>query len=450
MTAKDVGRNDPCPCGSGKKYKYCCLRRDQRRRRRRVSTSAPDRSSEPAGLLHQIRQLKQQLTQGLPHDESRELEKQIDRMEEAAAYAAMEDAIDAATQTLEAHRPDFKRMMADPQAAMDRAYHLFSEERFADLRFSPDDIEQAFEQVGYPAPGPQGLDDEDMRILVAAAVHLAGDEEHRLHMTRRLMMTLPDYVDAGRYLDAWLIQYSAFRLTEVPEQSNPFMFVMVQLAFEAWGQRMEREQDALMEALGVDPAMRDKLTLDEARALGERLMQDPDKRAHLERFYRDHADMGAQIEAQMRRQEDEALKLLKREDAECILLSPTELAPWVSELAERTASLQAQTREVLSSGGQPGPELVQEAQSIVLKLSAEMADAVYTSERVEQLVADLRDYGRRLEESGEQEAAQWVDSALMVTQWSLPASDNPFLAATCFASLRAVSKAAADTEARPE
>ena len=24
--AKKVGRNDPCPCGSGKKYKQCCLR----------------------------------------------------------------------------------------------------------------------------------------------------------------------------------------------------------------------------------------------------------------------------------------------------------------------------------------------------------------------------------------------------------------------------------------
>jgi len=23
-----VGRNDPCPCGSGKKYKKCCLGRD--------------------------------------------------------------------------------------------------------------------------------------------------------------------------------------------------------------------------------------------------------------------------------------------------------------------------------------------------------------------------------------------------------------------------------------
>lgn len=20
-----VGRNDPCPCGSGKKYKHCCI-----------------------------------------------------------------------------------------------------------------------------------------------------------------------------------------------------------------------------------------------------------------------------------------------------------------------------------------------------------------------------------------------------------------------------------------
>jgi hypothetical protein len=23
-----IGRNDPCPCGSGKKYKRCCLEKD--------------------------------------------------------------------------------------------------------------------------------------------------------------------------------------------------------------------------------------------------------------------------------------------------------------------------------------------------------------------------------------------------------------------------------------
>jgi uncharacterized protein len=24
VKGKKIGRNDPCPCGSGKKYKYCC------------------------------------------------------------------------------------------------------------------------------------------------------------------------------------------------------------------------------------------------------------------------------------------------------------------------------------------------------------------------------------------------------------------------------------------
>jgi uncharacterized protein YecA (UPF0149 family) len=27
IVSKKVGRNDPCPCGSGKKYKKCCLKR---------------------------------------------------------------------------------------------------------------------------------------------------------------------------------------------------------------------------------------------------------------------------------------------------------------------------------------------------------------------------------------------------------------------------------------
>lgn len=26
---KKIGRNDPCPCGSGKKYKNCCMKKDQ-------------------------------------------------------------------------------------------------------------------------------------------------------------------------------------------------------------------------------------------------------------------------------------------------------------------------------------------------------------------------------------------------------------------------------------
>lgn len=30
----DIGRNDPCPCGSGKKYKQCCLKKDEKKKKR--------------------------------------------------------------------------------------------------------------------------------------------------------------------------------------------------------------------------------------------------------------------------------------------------------------------------------------------------------------------------------------------------------------------------------
>ena len=33
MSGKSVSRNDPCPCGSGTKYKHCCYRKDVEKRR---------------------------------------------------------------------------------------------------------------------------------------------------------------------------------------------------------------------------------------------------------------------------------------------------------------------------------------------------------------------------------------------------------------------------------
>ena len=30
--SEKVGRNDPCPCGSGKKYKSCCFQNDQKKK----------------------------------------------------------------------------------------------------------------------------------------------------------------------------------------------------------------------------------------------------------------------------------------------------------------------------------------------------------------------------------------------------------------------------------
>ncbi len=42
-----IGRNNPCPCGSGKKYKKCCLHKDEAKRREEQAAKAPGQGIAP-------------------------------------------------------------------------------------------------------------------------------------------------------------------------------------------------------------------------------------------------------------------------------------------------------------------------------------------------------------------------------------------------------------------
>ena len=61
---RSLGRNDPCHCGSGRKYKVCCLDKDeaaQRELRQKALSEAPAPSAEEAkghkaGPRHETRQ----------------------------------------------------------------------------------------------------------------------------------------------------------------------------------------------------------------------------------------------------------------------------------------------------------------------------------------------------------------------------------------------------------
>jgi tetratricopeptide (TPR) repeat protein len=44
-----VGRNDPCPCGSGKKYKRCCLEKDEAAARALAAATPPPNIAEEIG-----------------------------------------------------------------------------------------------------------------------------------------------------------------------------------------------------------------------------------------------------------------------------------------------------------------------------------------------------------------------------------------------------------------
>lgn len=46
---KKTGRNDPCPCGSGKKYKKCGLRKDEEKEFRELNPTSESNAEVIAG-----------------------------------------------------------------------------------------------------------------------------------------------------------------------------------------------------------------------------------------------------------------------------------------------------------------------------------------------------------------------------------------------------------------
>ena len=416
------------------------MRKDRQRRRARTPAPALPQEQEHAGLLSRIRQMARQLKPHVSPEKAQELEGMLDQVGEIAAYEAMQDEIEAAGHILESHRTEFEQMMRDLGPAMDRAYQLFSEEQFASMRYTAADVHRAFEAVGYPARYREDLGEEDMEILFAASLYLADDEELRFHLARQLMVALPEYVSAGRYLDGWLIQHSAFQMTEAPDKSNPFLFVMFNLSVEEWARQVDGQQEAMLREMGVDRAALASMSIEEADAWLRAQMADPAQKTRLEAYYAAHPMMRAQAEAEMMELESNALSLLERADAKCLYLSLEEVRDWLPVLMKRLDPLKELARQAPEQGEQPDPAIMEAVRKIFVDATVEMAAAIFGPERIAQLAAALRDYRDRLHAAGEREAATYAHGALIsLTRDDLPPAENRFLAAVCLASLGALS-----------
>lgn len=154
-------------------------------------------------------------------------------------YQVLGPEIEAAGQVLEAHRAAFEAMLADGEEAVKCAEHLFGQECFAPLRFTAEDIYRAFEVVGYPQR--HGVEaEEDEAVLDAAILHLADEKVHK-RLGRRLLALLPEYVAAGQYLDAWLIQFFSWQTVEQPDRSNVFLLEMFLYGYRAWAAQVDEE-----------------------------------------------------------------------------------------------------------------------------------------------------------------------------------------------------------------
>ena len=439
----NLGRNDPCHCGSGKKYKKCHLDADQRSRAGiRQSQPASESPSASVAVEHLPMLLRQLSEPGSARDR-KEFGELLSKTEPILEYLKRREEIEAAATELEVHRSDFEKLAADENRYLALAQAVFTEECFAALRFTAADVQRAFDHVGYPAT--LSPDDRTVEILRAAILH-AADNERRSRLATRLLLRLPEFVAAGRYLEAWLLQCSAQQTAEEHDESNPFLFEMFSYGYDAWVADKQAKNDSLLRKLGLDPDSIRAMSLDELDSWIQSKGSDAAKTGALEAFFRDNPHLREESIANLQSLERNAARLLERDDSRFLHLPSEEIQPWLMLLNERAS--QQSFLSGMSDGAATEERIHNIFEELVLPLMSEMADSIFTRARILQLVADLRKYRSERFAADDRATAGHAMGAINYLEREDSPGENTFLITLCWVSLKSAIKSTAAESGR--
>lgn len=354
----------------------------------------------------------------------------MEQVEELADYQRQHEEIEAACEKMEPHRAEFEALLADEPSFLERCQTLFAEERFAPFRFHAADLRRAFEKVGYPG---FAADPKRRETLLKAILFLA-DEERRGRLSRELLKMLPDYVAANRYLDAWVIQYCAFLMTEQPDQSNPFLFEMVYGALLEWDDQRDQQADPLLSAMGISREQLQTMPPDEREQFIANLLADPSNRQRLEEFAATHPEMLAILESEARSADDMMIALLERDDTAHLLPAEAEIIPWLEVFQQRV--LADERLAGVLRGESPAADVSTALGDLLGAVSEEMAAAMYTTERRAQLEKQLREFADQRRAADDFAGVAQAQAALLVLVRDPEPRDNFLLTSLCWTALR--------------
>jgi uncharacterized protein YecA (UPF0149 family) len=443
-----LGRNDPCHCGSGKKYKKCHLDADQRSRaamRQPEADSNGDAASPSAFVdVKKLPHLLRQLSEKGPAKDRKEFSALLAKSEPLLDYMARREEIEDAGAELESHRAAFDEIARDEKRYADLARTVFAEECFAPLRFTASEVQSAFDHVGHPAL--MSPDEQTVNILRTAILHIA-DQERRSLLSMGLLTRLPEFVRAGRYREAWLVQCAALDTAEHPSESNAFLFQMFCFGYDAWAAKKRAKDEALLRELGFDVDRLRGMSLEELDAWMQSQTSDPAKTGALEAFFRENPHLREESVANLEAMERNSARLLEREDSRFLHVPSEEVQPWIALFNERFSQ-----SDMFSArpDAAPSEESVRRMfEELALPLMREMAASIFTHDRIQQLVADVKKYRNELFAAGDKLAAEQAMGAITYLEREDSPGENSFLLTLCWRSLDSAIKASAPGDCQP-
>jgi tetratricopeptide (TPR) repeat protein len=145
-----AGRNDPCPCGSGKKYKKCCLPMHEADERQRAAEQNAERDRRAAAHLASLREARAAMLADVA-DDADELDAASNAAVDLVRAGKLDEAERAARDLLERF-PDvhdgWDRLGMVCEARGDNQKAADCYRKVLDfIRAHPDDYDEGFDEV---------------------------------------------------------------------------------------------------------------------------------------------------------------------------------------------------------------------------------------------------------------------------------------------------------------
>jgi tetratricopeptide (TPR) repeat protein len=266
-TMAKPGRNDPCPCGSGNKYKKCCLPKEEAVEHEQLAKAEARRAERAAAHRLHLREVKAAIAARLSGTEDGD-EDELTIASNAAADLVRAGKLDEAVQAARDLLVRFPEVH-DGYDRLGMVYEARGEDQqaadcyrkvIAFVREHPDDYDPGFEDVLCQARGsarPAG------RHLIAAILlairegNIPAPITNHPHVVRAPPSTCGRRVSKSPPLG---------RGQPVPRTRHPS-------AFQRLGHRCPKRPPASSRALGCPPTFQ---TRDQLRALRSNLLVDPE------------------------------------------------------------------------------------------------------------------------------------------------------------------------------
>ena len=449
-----LGRNDPCHCGSGLKYKRCCQAKDELARLGSAETPRPEPSPAPATDWQSP---GPDIMKGQPQAAATGGESPSPRLPGSPLddrgpqrVRLMSMVPDNKPEGLDDHDDDVFEV--SPGEYFDRMILMLEEPCIQDFLVS----QEQFDDVVYRLGVPPQEDKKRMRAYARRAIRRLFSHDRRKQLIAVLSDHLRDLWDQGLIQDVWVVNDNLRKLRfHQSREPAPLLELMYETALVEWF-RLRQQEMAEMEALAPPPPdapglkdVAEKLGVcpdtgrSDAEESAEKAAPDDEYAGDIEemdqkseQYLADHPMLRMHIENFFEEGVDEVINFIRTDEGQFLLLPEDESLVWVPEWA----------KHFMEARGKQGKNKLNRKTFLMqpevdfpalVKASAWMAKELFTEERRQQLQEQmLARLGQVNQE--DKKIVRIVSVAALAAGSPEPPEKNRFLVMLCACSVSRV------------